>query len=147
MEHFKTILDANNYAPSTIERYVRHLKNSDIDLTDRRAVHRYLSRQRIDEDSDVHGEKFRAFLLYHRFLRNAKLPGGRVRRPSSVTIDQVCLRHTLKEDRLRVRWLHARGYTPLVASNYVKNSHKDVTADRHGDVYRAHMALRDFRNP
>ena len=146
MDHFTSTLIANNYAPSTIQRYVQRLKSSGVNLQNRRVVHRYLTSRRLEDDGDVHGETFRAFLLYDRFLRNAKLPGGRVRRPSTLTINQVCLRHRHKEDRLRVRWLHARGYSPLVASTYVKNSHRNVALDRHGDVYRAHMALRDFRN-
>ena len=144
MEHFTSTLIANNYSPSTIARYVKRLKSSGVNLQNRRLVHRYLASRRLEDDGDVHGETFRAFLLYDRFLHNAKLPGGRVYHPSSVTIEDACLRQKSRADVAKVWWLHQRGYTPNVASTYVRNSSRNPESDRHRDVYRARLALKKF---
>jgi len=144
MEHFKSTLIANNYSPSTIARYVHRLKSSGVNLQNRRVVHRYLASRRLEQDGDVHGETFRAYLLYDRFLHNAKLPGGRVYHPSPLTIGDACLRQKSRADVAKVWWLHQRGYTPNVACTYVRNSSRNPGSDRHRDLYRARCALEKF---
>lgn len=141
MEHFRTILRAHSYAPSTIDMYCRRLHRSGVNLQNRKAVRRYLTK-----GGDAQGNDYRAFLLYDRFLQNADLPGGHpTYHRSDLTIREACLAQTAREDLLRVWWLHnVRGYTPGVAVAYVREAKKDPENDRHRSVYRARCALDKF---
>lgn len=147
MEHFRTVLRANNYAPSTIDMYCRRLRKSGVNLDNRRAVHRHLSSKRVELEGDDQGNDYRAFLLYDRFLHNADLPGGHptYQRRSDLTIRDACLAQTSKEDLVRVWWLcKVRGYAPGVAVSYVREAKKEPENDRHRSVYRARCALDKF---
>lgn len=146
MEHFRTILRANNYAPSTIDMYCRRLQRSGVNLHNRRAVHRHLSSRRVEMEGDAQGNDYRAFLLYDRFLRNSAIPGGHPSyQRSDLTIREACLAQQSREDLLRVWWLcEVRGYTPGVAVAYVRDSKKDPEKDRHRSVHRARCALQKF---
>ena len=146
MEHFRTILRANNYAPSTIDMYCRRLRKSGVNLNNRRAVHRHLSSRRVDMEGDGQGNDFRAFLLYDRFLHNSDLPGGHpYRRRSDLTIRDACLAQRSKDDVARVWWLHkVRGYTPGVSTVYVRDAKREPVSDRHRSIFRARCALEKF---
>jgi len=147
MEHFRTVLQANNYAPSTIDMYCRRLRKSGVNLNNRRAVHRYLSSRRVDLEGDGQGNDYRAFLLYDRFLHNSDLPGGHptYQRRADLTIRDACLAQTSKEDLLRCWWLHqVQGYSPGVAATYVRDAKREPVSDRHRSVYRAKCALERF---
>jgi hypothetical protein len=145
MEHFRTVLTANNYAPSTIDMYCRRLVKSGVNLQNRRAVHRHLSSKRVDLEGDSQGNDYRAFLLYDRFLRNAMLPGGHDYQKSELTVRDVCLVQNSKEDLARVWWLHAiGGYAPGVAASYVRDAKRAPASDRHGSIFRARCALQRF---
>jgi len=140
MEYFKSTLAVYNYSPSTIQRYVHCLKRSGVNLRDKRAVHRAVNKQ-----NDLHGESFRAMMAYDRFLKNAKLPGGHEKRPSTLTTRDVCLRQNTRADVAKVYWLVTyRKYSPLTAASYVRLAKNDPMEDRHRNVYRATVALKDF---
>jgi hypothetical protein len=145
MEHFRTVLIANNYAPSTIDMYCRRLSNSGVNLNNRRAVHRHLSSKRVDLEGDCQGNDYRAFLLYDRFLRNAMLPGGHDYHKSELTVRDACLSQNSKEDIARVWWLNkTRGYAPGVAASYVRDAKREPVSDRHRSIFRARCALQRF---
>ena len=146
MDHFRAVLRANNYAQSTIDMYCRRLHKSGVNLDNRRTVHRHLSSRRVDLEGDGQGNDYRAFLLYDRFMHNATLPGGHpyVRR-SDLTIRDACLAQRSKDDLARVWWLHKnRGYTPGVATVYVRDAKREPVSDRHRGIFRARCALEKF---
>jgi hypothetical protein len=144
MEHFKSILTANNYSPATIDRYVRRLRDSGVNLRNRQSVRYALSHDAKLEDNS--GETYRAFLAYDRFLHNEKLPGGHVKSEhTGVTVRDACLKQKTALDVMKVWWLcYNKGYTPNTAMAYVNFSKKSIVHDNHRNVYRAMMALKDF---
>jgi hypothetical protein len=146
MDHFRTILRANNYAPSTIDMYCRRLHKSGVNLNNRRAVHRHISSRRVDLEGDIQGNDYRAFLLYDRFMHNAKLPGGHpTYQRSDMTIRDACLAQRTKDDVARVWWLHkVRGYAPGVAVVYARDAKREPLSDRHRSIFRARCALEKF---
>jgi hypothetical protein len=143
MEQFASVLKAKNYAPSTIRSYIKVLKRSDVNLRNRQSVRRALNDKSVN---DYQGERFRAFLAYDRFLHNNNLPGGRSKAPSTMTLRDACLRQNTRADVSRVHWLvQVRGYKPLTAISYVNLSKKQPGEDRHRNVHRARMSLKDYR--
>jgi len=148
MEQFRSILRANNYAPSTIDMYCRRLLKSGVNLKNRRAVHRHISSRRVELEGDMQGNDYRAFLLYNRFLHNATLPGGNPSYgKSKLTIRDACLAQTSRTDLVRVWWLHTiGGYTPGVAASYTRDAKRGaaLARDKHGSVFRARAALEQF---
>jgi hypothetical protein len=142
MEHFASILRAKNYAPSTIHSYIGVLRGSGVNLRNRHSVRRALND---DSAIDRQGDRFRAFLAYDRFLHNNNLPGGRSKVPSTMTLRDACLRQTTRADVDRVYWLvKVRGYKPLTATTYVNLSKKEPGEDRHRNVHRARMSLKEY---
>ena len=145
MEHFASILQAKNYAPSTIHSYVGILRGTGVNLRCKQSVRRALNE---NSATDLQGDRFRALLAYDRFLHNTNLPGGRVKSPSTMTNRDACLRQKTRADVAKVYWLvRSRGYKPLTASTYVRLSHVQPGEgeDRHRNVHRARMSLKDFR--
>lgn len=143
MEQFKSILKARHYSPSTIHTYVKSVKRSGVNIHDKRAVHRYVCDTNVNGDS--HGETYRAMLAYDKFLRNVPLPGGSHKHASTVTCEEACLSQKSRADVAKVYWLVVyKGYKPMTALAYVRNVRSVPATDRHGNVYRARMALKDF---
>ena len=146
MEHFKSILTANNYSPRTIDRYVRRLRESGVNLRNRQSV-RYALRHDAKFD-DTSGETYRAFLVYDRFLHNEKLPGGHVKTETEhteFTTRDACLKQKTALDVMKVWWLcNNKGYTPNTAVAYLNFSKKSIMYDNHRNAYRGMMALKDF---
>lgn len=144
MEHFKSILRANRYKESTIASYVATLRDSGVNLHDRRAVHRVVASRIFD---DFHGQKFRAFLCYDRFLRNMNLPGGvSPKQGARRTMVEFCMSQKTKDDVSRAWWLlnqHPRKkYAVGTAVTYMSNLAK--RDDRHRDGARARAAFEDY---
>lgn len=136
IRHFKDILTANHYKPSTISAYVRELEKSGVDLHNRHAVHRVVSSRIFD---DFHGQKFRAFLAYDKFLRNKELPGGiSPKRPPLMTAKEFCLKQKTRDDVMRAWWLlfqHPnRRYSVGTARTYLRNLN---VHNKHRDGERA----------
>lgn len=144
MEHFKSILTANNYSTATIDRYVRRLRNSGVNLRNRQSVRYALYHDAKLDDNN--GETYRAFLAYDRFLHNEKLPGGHVKgEHDSMTVRDACMKQKTALDVMKVWWLcYNKGYTPNTANAYVNFSKKSIVFDNHRNVYRALVALENF---
>lgn len=144
MEHFKSILTANNYSPATIDRYVRRLRESGVNLRNRQSVRYALRHDAKLEDNT--GETYRAFLAYDRFLHNEKLPGGHVKSENmAMTARDACLKQKTALDVMKVWWLcYNKGYTPTTALAYLNFSKKSIVFDNHRNAYRGMMALKDF---
>lgn len=143
MEHFKSILRANRYKESTIDAYVATLKDSGVDLFDKKAVHRVVSSRIFD---DFHGQKYRAFLSYDRFLRNESMPGGvSPKRGPGMTAREFCLAQKTKENVSRAWWLlhqHPRKrYSVGTAVTYLNNL---KTLNKHKDGERARAAFFEY---
>lgn len=143
MEHFKSILRANRYKNTTIDAYVTTLVDSGVNLHDKRAVHRVVS-SRIFDDS--HGQKFRAFLCYDRFLRNMTLPGGlSPKRGPRRTMAEFCMSQKTKDGVSRAWWLlnqHPRKrYSVGTAVTYMSSLLK---TDKHKDGDRARAAFEGY---
>ena len=143
LTHFRDILRANHYKPSTSEAYVRQLQASGVNLLDRRAVHRVVSSRIYD---DFNGEKFRAFLAYDRFLRNKPLPGGiSPKRGPPMTAKKFCMKQKTRENVMRAWWfLHQhpfRRYSVGTAQTYLRNLEKH---NKHKDGERARAAFEGY---
>jgi hypothetical protein len=142
LRHFKDILVANHYKPSTVGAYLHELANSGVNLLDKRAVHRVVCSRIFD---DFHGQKFRAFLAYDRFLRNMRLPGGvSPKAGPSMTAKEFCLKQSTREGVMRAWWLlhqHPRGYSVGTAKTYLRNLN---TYNKHKDGERARAAFKDY---
>lgn len=140
IDKFTEALENLNYAQSTIDDYRQTLTRSGVDLRSRRAVSAMV-RGRIE--NDAHGEKFRAFLAYHKFLEGEALPGGRGNPKSKLTVRDACLSSKKKAHVRRIIWLsNVRGYSPTTAYAYARAF--DQRADKHKNVHRARMALSDY---
>jgi hypothetical protein len=139
LRHFKHILVANHYKPSTISAYLRELANSGVDLYNKHAVRRVVSSRIFD---DFNGQKFRAFLAYDRFLRNMPLPGGiSPKTGPPMTAKEFCLKQNTRDGVMRAWWLlrqHPRSYSVGTAQSYLR---KLKTHNKHRDGERAREAF------
>lgn len=141
--HFTSILRANNYKESTIAAYAATLRDSGVNLSDKRAVHRVVSSRIFD---DFHGQKFRAFRCYERFLRNASLRGGIApKRGSPMTAKEFCMAQKTKDRVSRAWWIlfqhPKRRYAVGTAKTYMNNL---FVHNKHKDGDRARAAFETY---